>query len=169
MTINFKNHFFWLAAFVSLILDRVTKYWLVQNFVYKETWALWPNVFHFTYELNPGAAFSWFQGEVWLPWLSLGVSLFLIGFALANPHLERWEQLGCGFILGGAVGNGIDRFFNSCVINDKFFNGCVVDFLDFRLIHFAVFNLADMFINVGMVCLLIAWFWNQPSSSGRPR
>ena len=55
------------------------------------------------------------------------------------------------------MGNGIDRF----VL------GYVVDFLDFRLINFAVFNLADSFISIGIVCLLIASFQKTPSSSDR--
>lgn len=59
-----------------------------------------------------------------------------------------WDQLGYGLILGGAIGNGIDRFIH----------GYVVDFLDVRLINFAVFNLADVFINIGIACLLISTF-----------
>ncbi|MCA1994618.1 MAG: signal peptidase II, partial [Coleofasciculus sp. S288] len=58
-------------------------------------------------------------------------------------------------ILGGALGNGIDRFLA----------GYVVDFLDFRLINFPVFNLADVFINVGIICLLIASFRHTPPAS----
>ena len=52
------------------------------------------------------------------------------------------------------MGNGIDRFAT----------GEVVDFLDFRLIRFPVFNLADVFINVGIVCLLVA-MWHQSSET----
>jgi len=155
----FKNYLFWLAGLVSLILDRLTKYWVVQNFEYRETWALLPNVFHFTYVTNTGAAFSLFQGGVWLRWLSLAVSLGLMAFALFGPNRDTLEQFGYGFILGGALGNGIDRFVS----------GSVVDFLDFRLIHFPVFNLADVFINIGIVCLLIASFRPESDSSGRSR
>lgn len=157
---NLKNIFFWIAAFVSLILDRLTKYWVVQNFDIRETWAIFPGVFHFTYVTNSGAAFSLFsQDGGWLRWLSLAVSLFLMGLALFGPVFNQWEQLGYGFILGGALGNGIDRFVA----------GKVVDFLDFRLIQFAVFNLADVFINIGIVCLLIATFQKTPASNHRPR
>ncbi len=98
------------------------------------------------------------SGKVeWLRWLSLGVSLALIALAWFGPLLNRWEQLGYGLILGGAMGNGIDRFAL----------GYVVDFLDFRLINFPVFNLADVFINIGIVCLLIATFQKTPSSGRR--
>jgi signal peptidase II len=56
--------------------------------------------------------------------------------------------LGYGFILSGAVGNGIDRFLF----------GYVVDFLDFRLINFPVFNVADVTINIGVLILLCCSF-----------
>jgi len=150
---NFKNRIFWIAAFASLILDRLTKYWVVENFQIRDTLPILPGVFHFTYVTNTGAAFSLFSnGGGWLRWLSLAVSLGLIALALFGPLFNQWEQMGYGFILGGALGNGIDRFIN----------GKVVDFLDFRLIQFPVFNLADVFINVGIVCLLIASF-QKPS------
>jgi signal peptidase II len=167
MTKSLKNRFFWITAAISLILDQLTKHLVVQNFELKETLALWPDVFHFTYVLNPGAAFSFFQGEAWLRWLSLIVSLGLIALAVFGPAMNTFEQLGYGFILGGALGNGIDRFFNHCVIDGKLLT-CVVDFLDFRLIRFPVFNLADVFINVGIICLLIASVRPQsPTSNSR--
>ncbi|MGB3511573.1 MAG: signal peptidase II [Microcoleaceae cyanobacterium] len=146
-----KNSLFWIAAIISIVLDHLTKFWVVQNFQLGETLALWPGVFHFTYVTNTGAAFSLFSngGVYWLRWLSLIVSLGLMGWALFGPRFNKWEQLGYGLILGGALGNGIDRF----VL------GYVVDFLHFRLIDFPVFNVADVSINIGIVCLLIATFF----------
>ena len=98
VAMNWKNRFFWLAALISLILDRVTKYWVVTQFdltIPPESWALWPNVFHFTYVTNTGAAFSLFsQGGDWLRWLSLGVSLILVALGLFGPRMKRWEQAG---------------------------------------------------------------------------
>jgi signal peptidase II len=151
-----KNRFFWIAAIVGLLLDRLTKLWVVKTMTLYQSIPLISGVFHFTYVVNKGAAFSLFQGSLWLRWLSLGVSLGLMALAWFGPRLIRWEQLGYGFILSGALGNGIDRF----VL------GHVVDFLDFRLINFPVFNLADVFINVGIVCLLIATF-RKPISGDR--
>ncbi|PSP05697.1 MAG: signal peptidase II [Cyanobacteria bacterium QS_7_48_42] len=143
-----KNRFFWIAALVGLLLDRVTKYWVVQSFEdLGDTVPLWEGVFHFTYVVNTGAAFSLFEETGgWLRWLSLAVSLGLIALAWFGPRLKITEQLGYGLILAGALGNGIDRFLF----------GYVVDFLDFRLIQFPVFNLADVCINVGIVFLLIS-------------
>ncbi|MEM9923895.1 MAG: signal peptidase II [Cyanobacteria bacterium P01_D01_bin.50] len=148
-----KNRFFWIAAITAFVLDQLTKYWVVQTFSLGETQPLIKGIFHFTYVQNTGAAFSLFAGKVeWLRWLSLLVSLALIALALFSPVLSRWDQWGYGLILGGAMGNGIDRFILSYVI----------DFLDFRLINFPVFNLADVFINIGIACLLIASFKKTP-------
>lgn len=155
-----KNSLLWIAALFSLVLDQLTKYWVVQNFRLEETRAIWPGVFHFTYVTNTGAAFSLLTGQVeLLRWLSLAVSLGLMAMAWFGPVLNTLEQLGYGFILGGALGNGIDRFLA----------GKVVDFLDFRLIQFPVFNLADVFINIGIVCLLIGTFYQTPASGRAQR
>ncbi|MBE7381361.1 MAG: lipoprotein signal peptidase [Leptolyngbya sp. SIO1E4] len=159
-----RNQLFWVAAIVGLVFDQLTKQWVVRTFeltIPPETIALWPGVFHFTYVTNTGAAFSLFSnnGE-WLRWLSLIVSLALIILGLAVPLANRWEQVGYGLILSGALGNGIDRFLN----------GEVVDFLDFRLIRFPIFNVADICINIGIVCLVIAAFRtpsNGHSSGGK--
>lgn len=152
-----KNHLFWIVALIGLILDQVTKYWVVQSFAeVGDTLPLWSGVFHFTYVINTGAAFSLFRGGVgWLRWLSLIVSLALMAVAWFGSRFSRLEQLAYGFILAGALGNGIDRFLF----------GYVVDFLDFRLINFPVFNLADVFINIGIICLLIASFQPQDNSN----
>ena len=153
----FKNRVFWLVALIGLVLDRLTKFFIVYTMpltIPPQTIPLIPGVFHITYVVNNGAAFSLFsQGVGWLRWLSLGVSAGLMVLAWFGPKLGRWEQAGYGFILSGALGNGIDRFILSQV----------VDFLDFRLIRFPIFNVADVFINVGIACLLIATFFGGPN------
>lgn len=145
-----KNPYFWLIAIAFLVIDQVTKYLIVQDFTeVGDTFPLWENVFHITYVRNTGAAFSVFTGGVsWLRWLSLIVSLGLIAFALFGNRLSILEQIGYGFVLAGALGNGIDRFLF----------GYVVDFLDFRLINFPVFNVADIAINLGIIFLLLTSF-----------
>lgn len=149
-----RNYYFWGATFAGLLLDRLTKVWVVTQFELTtpaDSLAIWPDVFHFTYVINTGAAFSLFQGGVWLRWVSLFVSVALVVVGLRARNLTLWDQLGFGFLLSGAAGNGLDRFLE----------GHVVDFLDFRLISFPIFNLADVFINVGLVCLFFG-AWVQP-------
>lgn len=150
-----KNFVFWSVATISLILDQVTKYLVVQSFTeIGDTFPLWEGVFHLTYVTNTGAAFSFFSnGVAWLRWLSLIASVILI-FLGCFSKMRLSEQIGCGFILAGALGNGVDRFLF----------GYVVDFLDFRLINFAIFNLADVFINIGILCLLYSIFKTPPKA-----
>ncbi len=145
-----RKRSFWLVAILGIIFDQITKYLVVQNFTnVRDSIPLWEGVFHLTYVINTGAAFSFFTGQVdILRWISLIVSLLLVIFVWYTPRLTLIEQLGYGFILSGAVGNGIDRFLF----------GYVVDFIDFRLINFPVFNVADVAINLGVLLLLIASF-----------
>jgi signal peptidase II len=154
---SLKNRWFWVVALVGLVADQVTKFIIVQNFELNDTLPLWEGVFHFTFVTNKGAAFSLFseRGE-WLRWLSLLVSFALVLLGLLS-RLSRWEQVGYGCILAGALGNGIDRFLF----------GEVVDFLDFRLIRFPVVNLADVSINIGIICLLIAALQPPKPNPGR--
>ena len=145
-----RKRIFWLVAILGIIFDQLTKYLVVQKFPeINSTFPILEGVFHLTYVINTGAAFSVFSGQVEiLRWVSLIVSLLLIIFISYSPRLSLLEQLGYGFILAGAVGNGIDRFLF----------GYVVDFLDFRLINFPVFNVADVSINIGVILLLVATF-----------
>ena len=140
-----KNPYFWWVAIIALILDQVSKYVIATNFAeIGDTLPLWNGVFHFTYAENTGGAFSFFQGgSFWLRWISLAVSLVLVIYALIEKLLVI-EQLAYGFVLAGAFGNGIDRFIF----------GYVVDFLDFRLINFPIFNIADVCINIGIIFLV---------------
>jgi signal peptidase II len=144
MRILQKNRFFWLAAIVWLAIDWATKQIASENMHLGSSIELWRNVFHFTYAVNTGAAFSLFRNSVdVLKWISLLVSIGLANIAFWIDNLSLLEQFGYGSILGGAMGNGIDRFIR----------GYVVDFLDFRLIRFPIFNFADVAINIGLLCL----------------
>ena len=146
--LGIKNRGFWIAASAGLIIDRVTKLWILQTFTLHQSIPVISGILNWTYVVNTGAAFSIFSGAGWLRWLSLIVSLGLVVGAIWGPRLTRWEQVGYGLILSGAFGNGIDRFVF----------GHVIDFIDIKLINFAIFNGADIFINIGIVCLLIATF-----------
>jgi signal peptidase II len=145
-----KNQYFWIAAFGNIIIDVLSKRAIVENLQIERTSIpLIPNIIHFTYIRNHGAAFSLFEGHQWLGWLSLLVSMVLIAIGIFKTFSNIWEQLGFGLILAGAAGNGIDRLF---------FGGSVVDFIDLRIINFAIFNWADISINLGIACLLIHTF-----------
>lgn len=142
-----KNPYFWLVAIAGVILDQLTKQWVQQTLPLNEGGIeIIPGVLHFFHTTNPGAAWSLFsENGDWLRWLSLLVSGVLIAFGLYARWPDRWEEVGYGFILSGAFGNGIDRFVA----------GEVVDFLQvFPVTQFPIFNLADVWINIGFICLL---------------
>lgn len=142
-----ENSLYWAVAILGLVLDQASKYLIVQYLKGLRSFPVIEGVFHFTYATNTGAAFSLFSGQIdWLKWVSMIVSLGLVAFGLFSKNLNRWEQVGYGCILAGAAGNGVDRFVA----------GYVVDFIDIRIIRFAIFNIADVSINVGLVCLAIA-------------
>jgi signal peptidase II len=152
---SFKNQWFWLIAIVSLLFDIFTKYLTIKNLSIGQSHPLWPGVFHFTHAVNRGAAFSMFQGEGWLRWLSLAVSLIIIGLAIFGPRLQKLEQVAYGAVLAGALGNGIERFTQ----------GYVTDFIEVRLINFAIFNWADVSINIGIVAYLLHTLLSSKKSS----
>ncbi|WP_218082647.1 signal peptidase II [Anthocerotibacter panamensis] len=143
-----KNQALWVGAILVLALDRATKYWVMQTLPQGATVPLWPGVFHLTHVTNTGAAFSLLAGtgSTLLSWVSVVVSLGILGYGWLGPVLPAWERWGYGLILGGAMGNGLDRVLR----------GEVIDFLDLRLIQFPIFNGADIAINLGVACLLWA-------------
>jgi signal peptidase II len=154
-----RNYYFWVAAVSNICIDIISKRAIVENLrIERTSFPIVPNILHFTYIRNHGAAFSMLEGQPWLRWLSLVVSAILIGVGIFKVFSNIWEQLGFGLILAGAAGNGIDRLF---------FDGSVVDFIDLRFIKFAIFNWADISINLGIVCLLIHTFIDRPRQSNR--
>ena len=155
-----KNLLFWNAAFVALVLDLLTKAWVVQNLELREVRPLLPGIFKLTYIINYGAAWGIMSNNGgWLRWLSLIASLLLVALAFSGSKLNRWEQLGWGCILGGAVGNGIERFSD---------DGGVTDFIQLAFINFPVFNIADSAITLGVCCLLWTYFRQSGSTQDSP-
>ena len=116
------------------------------------TYAILP-IFSLTLVYNPGTSFGLFgastAGQSWgLSALGLGIIAFILWLAVRST--DRWEQTGYSLIIGGAVGNVIDRMHD----------GLVTDFLDFHLgaWRFPTFNLADTAITLGAAAILIRSF-----------
>lgn len=145
-----KNRLFWIVVIAGFMLDRLTKFWVVQTFKSGQTLPLLPGVFHLTYVNNSGAAFSLFLETVdWLRWYRLGVGLAIMAFAWFKLMRRKGLQLGLGCFAAGSLGNAADGFLS----------GGIVDFLDFRLNPtMGVINLADILINLGLVFILVAFF-----------
>lgn len=142
-----KNGLFWLIAVVGVALDYITKQWTVQTFEVGEGITVIPGVLNFTHIKNPGAAWGLFSEHpelLLLLSIVASAALAICGWAM---RLTRWEQAGYGFLFSGAFGNGIERLLA----------GEVVDFLQvFPVTRFPVFNLADIWINFGIGCFILA-------------
>ena len=128
----------------------MTKLLVDRRFAPGESLPLIPSVLHLTYVQNHGGAFGIFQGQQLLfIGLAIAVVVWLARELTAKPSTSRLIQWGCALVLGGAVGNLLDRL--------RF--GYVVDFIDFRI--WPVFNVADTAIDVGVGLLLLHSFWTS--------
>ena len=135
--------YFLLVALLVIIFDQLTKYYVVSNFYLGESVPVIENIFHWTYILNPGAAFGMFEGSRWFfVVIAIGV---LVGIWYMKDEINEggWMmQYGAALFGGGAIGNLIDRARS----------GLVIDFFDFRI--WPVFNVADIAICVGVAMIL---------------
>ena len=140
----------WLMIIAGIIfLDQLSKWLTVMNLGLGETFPLIDGVFHFTYVRNTGAAFSIFNqpDQRWIFMSISSVAIVALSFYLWTQR--KGSKLLCvavSFIIGGGIGNMIDR----CILK------YVVDMLDFRLINFAIFNVADSFVCVGVGLFALA-------------
>lgn len=129
-----------------ICLDQLTKWLTVSLLAYRETVPLWEGVFHFTYERNTGMAFGMLKDHRWVFMVLSTVAIVgLLFYLIRYRPQNRWLQVSLSMIVGGGIGNMIDRIYL----------GYVVDFLDFRLINFAVFNVADSFVCVGAGIVIV--------------
>ena len=134
-----------LAAGV-LLADQLSKHWVSAHLPVGVVRPFLPGVLELHSVRNTGAAFSLFSGSTEaLGLVSLLVSAALLAWILLAPPRGIWLTLAVGFLLGGAAGNGIDRWRH----------GAVIDFLAFVPVSFPVFNLADVAINLAVACLLL--------------
>ena len=109
-------------------------------------------LFKLDFVKNYGAAFSLFSGSrIFLSLISIFFSILLIYLILRKNTLNTFELYSYSLILGGTIGNGIDRIYK----------GFVVDFINLNIINFPVFNIADISINIGFIILLYIIFKNN--------
>ncbi|MCE1203755.1 MAG: signal peptidase II [Holophagaceae bacterium] len=143
------RRFWWLLLPLSALLaDLGSKAWILRTLREGESLPVIKGFFYLTLGFNRGAIFG---SLTWLPAPARYVLFALAGLAallyfgrlFVAKETPGWERLALGLILGGALGNGIDRLYR----------GAVVDFLDFVFgtWHYWTFNLADSFILVGAI------------------
>jgi len=147
--IQIKIYFLSLSIFIVLI-DQFTKYLMFYNrksFINKDFL-----IFKLDFVKNYGAAFNIFSGSrVFLSFISIFFSILLIYLIFRKNTLNSFDLYSYSFILGGTIGNGIDRIYK----------GFVVDFINLNIINFPVFNIADISINIGFIILLYNIFKNN--------
>ena len=109
-------------------------------------------LFRLEFVKNYGAAFNILSGNrIFLSSISIIFSILLIYLILRKNTLNQFDLIAYSFILGGTIGNGIDRILK----------GFVIDFINLNIINFPVFNIADISINVGFIFLLYRIFKNK--------
>jgi len=140
-------------ATVVVGVDQLAKWWATTALADGPIVVI-DGFFQFRLTFNTGASFSLFSGggQV-LAVIAFGV-VSLIVYVLGDAS-RRLEAVSLGLVLGGAVGNLVDRVFRGPGLLD----GAVVDFIDFSF--FAVFNVADIAINVGVGLLFVVAFWKR--------
>ena len=147
--IQTKIYFLSLSIFIVLI-DQFTKYLMFYNkklFINKDFL-----LFKLDFVKNYGAAFNIFSGSrIFLSFISILFSILLIYLIFRKNSLNSFDLYSYSFILGGTIGNGIDRIYK----------GFVVDFINLNIINFPVFNIADISINIGFIFLIYNIFKNK--------
>jgi len=109
-------------------------------------------LFRLDFIKNYGAAFNIFNGSrIFLSFISIIFSIILIYIIIRKNTLNSIDLYSYSFILGGTIGNGMDRILK----------GYVIDFINLNIINFPVFNVADISINIGFIFLLYSIFKNK--------
>ena len=142
-------------SFYIILLDQFSKFLILNTLGFERSKNVIPNLLNFTLVKNKGAAFSLFSNSTnILTITSILASLILITIILKFPPKSFWNLTGLAYLLGGTVGNGIDRLFR----------GYVLDFLDLVPINFPIFNVADLSINIAIICFIIDIIMSKDNS-----
>lgn len=138
---------------ILIALDQVSKYIIDNNFFEGDTLGVITDFFHITYVKNRGIAFGMFQGKLDIISVATVIAIIAIIYYLYKDRnkMPILEKIGFNFILAGAIGNMIDRVAR----------GFVIDMIDFRGIWAFVFNLADIWINIGVLLILLEYFFDN--------
>jgi len=139
-----------LISIITLIIDILTKQLVFNTMIEDQSISIIKDFFSITYAKNTGVAFSFLEGKIPLIIIMTSIIIILILKYLKTINLNKYESLCYGLIIGGAIGNLLDRITY----------GYVIDFLDFNIFgyNFAIFNLADTAIVIGIFTLITLSF-----------
>tara|TARA_B100000700_G_scaffold316777_1_gene406926 strand:+ start:5444 stop:5935 length:492 start_codon:yes stop_codon:yes gene_type:complete len=128
-----------------ILLDQFSKLLVLNIFGFEKSKNIIPKLLNITLVKNTGAAFSLFSNSTtFLTYTSIIASLILILIIVKSPPRTYFNLIGLSYLLGGTVGNGIDRVFK----------GYVLDFLELVPITFPIFNIADISINIAIILFI---------------
>ena len=147
--IKTRLYFLSLSIFI-IIVDQILKYLMFYNYkiLINKDFVL----FRLDFVKNYGAAFNILSGSrIFLSCISIIFSILITCLILRKNKLNSLELLSYSFILGGTIGNGLDRILR----------GFVIDFINLNIINFPVFNVADISINIGFIILIYNIFKNK--------
>ena len=145
---------FYTVLIIWLLLDQLSKYYVMNHFAIGESVSVIQNVFHLTYIINRGAAFGMLTNQRWF--FLVVAFILIIVYAIYHKKVNRGPislRIGSALLISGAIGNGIDRY----VLHG------VVDFFDFRI--WPIFNVADIGICVGVACIIYHLLRNEHEES----
>ncbi len=141
---------YFILGIIMIATDLGVKYLVDTQMKVGETLPVIENVFHITYVRNTGAAFSMLAGkQIFLIILTAILIAAVLFYIIYKKPTQPVLMLSLTMIIAGGVGNLVDRITK----------GYVIDFFDFRLINFAVFNIADIFVVCGAVALAVYLIW----------
>ena len=148
MIINIKNNRFnfILLSILIVLSDQITKN--IINIYHKSLINNDLIIFSIDYVKNYGAAFNILSGNRFLlSIVSAIITIVLLYFIFNKKNLNNLDLYSYSFILGGTIGNGIDRIAK----------GYVIDFINLKFINFPVFNIADISINIGLIFIIFSF------------
>lgn len=147
-------------SILLLLIDQISKILTVKLIEINKGIEIIKNFFYLTYTHNTGAAFSILTGQrILLILIAIIILIILFNYIRKNKVKEKLDILAFSLIIGGSLGNLIDRIVR----------GYVVDFLDFKIFgyNFPIFNLADTFIVIGVFLLLITTIRKEHNNDNR--
>ncbi len=141
-----------LAVAAMVLVDQVVKYWAVTALAPMGSIPLIPGILQLTYVENRGAAFSLLENQTWLFVLLAAVVVGAIAYVFYKNLIQNtWGKVSLLVVCAGAIGNGIDRIMHQYV----------VDMIEVLFIRFPVFNIADIYVTVGVIMFSIYYLFQH--------
>ena len=141
-----KQVLYLVISLLVVVADQWLKNYIVTNFKIGDEKTIIPGILSFTYLQNDGAAWNIFSGQMILFYLISIAAIVVVVYYLFNPKYKNWLfDTGLALVLGGIVGNFIDR------LHLKY----VIDMMQLDFVQFNIFNIADSAITVGIVLVFI--------------